>query len=445
MRYKSCKWRPLWGTKRKQRGRSRLKAEHLSGTETYWNHVANAASFAAYKRNENNDACISVEAIPENSNLLDFRSFAQNYPEKLFPRLETLRPEFQEIFIEYWILGKFQNFIGKVHGQVHTRIWQQLRIIEQALGALIVLGTNPTEEILRPILEKAGLEKTPYGSLTQMILLYAQSQNYALVAKAVGAPVPAIRKIFRPAIATLVISKDIKAASVGAYLRNLTHHASLTKAGLSKRCIARTQRIKTMRFQAEPIEDSPLLSFGKVDSLHDTPWNMFELSPECQMTQLYPLIQKQGKHLFRKKAVQVFAPVNAEGELAFGYIFARSATRKLVRALLHIRGIAEMATVSTNDETTIEAVTIPNEDVQAMMMQHNPPKKLEIHTGDFVEILTGETARYCGIITSMKKNQLTVEVNFPTGRQFIVTAAPTCVKLLPKVSADKQAFWGVRN
>jgi len=329
-----------------------------------------------------------------------------------------------------------------VHGQVHTRIWQQLRIIEQALGALIVLGTNPTEEILRPILEKAGLEKTPYGSLTRMILLYAQSQNYALVAKEVGAPVPAIRKIFRPAITMLLADKDVHAVAVGAYLRNLTHHASLTKAGLSKRCIARTQRIKTMRFQADPIEDSPLLSFGKVDSLHDTPWCMFEISPECRMEQLYPLIQKQGKHLFNKKAVQIFAPVNAEGELAFGYIFARSATQKLVRALLHIRGIAEMATVSTNDETTIEAVTIPNEDVQAMMMQHNPPKKLEIHTGDFVEILTGEAARYCGIITSMKKNQLTVEVNFPTGRQFIVTAAPTCVKLLPKVPADKQAFWG---
>ena len=384
----------------------------------------------------------SAEALPENSSLLNFKAFAREYPEKLFPLLEKLRPEFQEIFIEYYVLEKFQNFMGKVHGCVHTRIWQQLRIIEQAIGSLIILGTNPDTDILQPILDKAGLDGTPYGSLTRMILLYAQSQNYALVAKEVGAPVPAIRKIFRPAITMLLADKDVHAVAVGAYLRNLTHHASLTKAGLSKRCIARTQRIKTMRFHAEPIEESPLLSFGKVDSLHDTPWMMLELSPEERMAHILLVLPDHLKRICgRKQAVQVFAPIDVNGDLKFGYIFARATKPSLVRALMKIRGIAELVSRTQDEEEFAQIVTIPNAEIQALLYKENPPSVVKYHLGDFVQILTGEAKNYCGQIIKTQKTKQIVQVDFPTGRQFIIDAASGSLLKLD-IPVQQRAFWG---
>jgi hypothetical protein len=405
-------------------------------------HVSDAASFDAYNRHDENPN-LSAETLPESSSMIDFRAFAVEYPDKLFPLLLKLRPEFIELFAEYWLLGKSQAFIGRVHGHIQTRTWQALRIIERALGSLIVLGTDPGAEIIRPILRKACVESTAYGSLTDMIVLYASTQNYALVAEKVGAPVPAIRKIFRPAIAKLSASKDLRTAAVGSYLHNLTHQASLTGAGLSKRCLARTRRVKNLRFNAPPSENSPLISFGHVESLGDTPWNMLEISSDHRMEQIGPNLRAQGKRLFGKKSAQIFAPLNADGELEFGYLFARSVTPAGVRSLTKIRGIGEMATVCNGDGDFVHAVTVPHSDVLEMMEKHNPPKNVRVQAGDFVEILTGEAARYHGTVRVVEDDDLKVEVNFPTGRCFIVSADRTSVKKVPRTPAAQRMFWGV--
>src|ERR1035437_1399661 len=149
---------------------------------------ANAASFDAYNRHEV-DSCISAETSPEISSLIDFKAFAHDYPEKLFLLLKQLRPEFQEFFVEYYLLEKSQSFIGKTHGCIQTRIWQNLRLIEQAIGSMILLGTDPGYDMLNPIIINAGLEYTPYGSLTTMIMHYAASRSYTIVAKRFNAPV----------------------------------------------------------------------------------------------------------------------------------------------------------------------------------------------------------------------------------------------------------------
>ena len=409
---------------------------------SYWDHVTATASAAAFHRNQED---LSAETLPENSSLIDFSSFAKEYPEKLFPLLERLRPEFQEYFIEHYILHKPQWFIGKTHGCIQTRVWQALRIIERTIGAFIILGTHPKEEVLRPIIERAGLEKTQYGSLTSMIMRYAATQDYTTVAKTVKAPVPDIRKIFRPAITALLADKDIKTVAVGAYLRNLTHQASLTSAGLSKRSIARTRRVKNLKFTAPPIDVSPLISFNAADSLKNTPWNMLEISSELRMAQIAPVLRAHGKRLFGKKAAQIFAPLNAEGELAFGYIFARCAVANTVRGLTRVRGISEMAASYTGEGELDHAVTVPHSDVKDMMAKHSAPSQVRIHLNDFVEILTGEAARYCGTVTRTSGDKLAVEVSFPSGRRFRVLADATCVKMLPKVPASKRAFWGVKN
>ena len=417
-----------------------MKDEGTNGVQSYMDHISDAASYEAYSRQEV-DPLLSAETLPESSSLIDFRAFAVEYPERLFPLLLKLRPEFQEFFAEFWLLGKSQAFIGQCHGQIQTRVWQVLRLIEQAVGSMIILGTNPTAEVIRPILRKARVESTEYGSLTDMILSYAKTQNYAQVAKDVRAPVPAIRKIFRPTITALLANKDVKAVAVGAYLRSLTHQASLTGAGLSKRCKARNRRVQTLRFTAPPSENSPLLSFGHVESLGDTPWNLLEISSEHRMTQIGPELRPKGKRIFGKKSAQIFAPLNPEGELEFGYIFARSASPAIVRKLTHIRGIGEMSTICDGDGNFKQAVTVPNAEVQALIAKHKPPKKLKYKIGQFVRILTGAAKDYCGVIMQCSTDRLLIRVDFPTERYFLIDADPTSVIYLD-VPVSKRTFWG---
>lgn len=415
--------------------------ESTSGTTTYWSHVADAASVEAYRRDEANPL-LSAEALPENSSLMDFKSFARDYPEKLFPLLYKLRTEFQELFIEYYLLEKSQSFLAKAHGQIQTRIWQNLRIIEQAVGSLIVLGTEPNTSILQPILIETDVNFTEYGHLSGMIALYAKTQSYAAVAKEYGAPIPAIRRIFRPAIDSLLTSKNLKAVAVGAYLRSLTHLASLTGGGLSKRCIARVRRLKNLRFDAPPSDESPLMSFGAIASLHETPWGMFEISSEHRMTQIFPLLKKYGKRLFNKKAAQIFAPVDGDGELELGYILARSTSPALTRGLIRVRGISEMAANYTNEGAFLNAVTVPNIDVQKMIASRPMPGHTNTRVGDFVEILTGEASRYYGTVIQSKDTDKIIEVSFPSGRRFIVTADSSALRVLPDIPIERRAFWG---
>ena len=415
--------------------------EGPSGVISYWDYVSDAASVQAYRRNEA-DPLLSAESLPENSSLLDFKSFAQDHPDRLFRLLSKLRVEFQELFIEYYMLEKSQSFLAKTHGCIQTRIWQNLRIIEQAVGALIVLGTDPGHSILLPVVEKAGLDKTEYGSLTDMIVLYAQTQSYAIVAKAISAPVPAVRKIFRPAIAALLGSRDLKAIAVGCYLRSLTHQASLTGNGLSRSCIARLRRVKHLKFDAPPADNSMLLNFGAVASLKDIPWCMFEISSEHRMTQIYPGLKKHGKRLFGKKAAQIFAPTDANGELEVGYIMARSTALASTRSLTRVRGISEMAAHYNEEGAFLKAVTVPHVDVQKMITAHSKHKSTPVHVGDFVEILTGEASRYHGTVTVQKDADIEIEVSFPSGRKFTVSADASAVMVIPQVPIKRRAFWG---
>src|ERR1035437_5050894 len=425
--------------------KARLKDEGTNGALSYMEYVANAASFEAYNRHEV-DPCISAETSPEISSLIDFKAFAHDYPQKLFPILKQLRPEFQEFFVEYYLLEKSQSFIGKTHGCIQTRIWQNLRLIEQAIGSMILLGPDPDASVMQSILGTIR-DSTPYGSLSVMIVLYAKTHSYAEVAKMAGAPISAIRKIFRPAIASLLAAKDVKAIAVGAYLRSLTHQASLKGAGLSKRCIARTRRVKTLRFSAPPSDSSPLVSFGAGALLRDMPWCMLEISSDHRMTQIAPGLKFQGKKIFDKLPAQIFAPINADGELTFGYIFARCASTSRIRALTRVRGISEMAATYNDEGVFKRAVTIPHADILKMMADHVIPKVPVVRAQDFVEILTGPAARYCGRVVCMNTitEVLTIEVSFPTGRRFIVKADASCVKLLKKAPEKRRAFWGVRT
>jgi hypothetical protein len=460
MKIKSCGWRTSCSLGRRSygracgsfncgthsRGKRRAHGEGTAGVYSYMDRIANAASLEAFRRKDI-DPLLSAEALPENSSLIDFKAFARDYPDKLAPLLANLRPEFLEFFVEYYLLEKSQTFIGKTHGCVQTRIWQNLRVIEQSIGSMILLGTEPDAEILRPILRKANLEDGMFGNLADMIRCYAASRSYTVVAEKFHTPVPTIRKIFRPAIKTLLADKDVKAVAVGAYLRSLTHQASLTGAGLGKRYLARLKRAKVFRFDAPPADNSPILSFGPVSQLCDTPWCMLEISSDHRMLQIAPALRNHGKKLFAKHAAQIFAPTTDDGELAFGYIFARCTRQSLVRGLLRVRGISEIATLCDDEGNFVHAITVPDADVREMMKKSNAPPLPDVHPNDFVEILTGPAAHYCGTVTQMSRvpDRLTIEVRFPTGKRFVVKADPSCVKPLPECSSpETRQLWGAR-
>ena len=187
MKSKSCGWRGAHSLGHRSygsfggswlRGKPRMKGDDTRGVSSYMDHVANAASFEAFNRREEAEILLSAEALPENSSFLSFAAFAKDHPERFFKLVSHLRPEFQELCIEYYVLNKSQSFIGQAHGFIQTRTWQALRIIEQAIGAMILIGAEPRAQLLMTILTNAGLESTEHGSLTKLILLYAEHRNY---------------------------------------------------------------------------------------------------------------------------------------------------------------------------------------------------------------------------------------------------------------------------
>ena len=414
-------------------------------TDNYFDRISNSASVAGYhETGEIEQPLISAETMPESGALIDFKSFAQEYPDKLLRLLYHLRPEFRELFIEYYLLSKNQIWLGKVHGQIQTRIWQNLRVIEQAVGAAIVFGTtDPSPAQIRPILESVGLENTPYGPLTGMIWIYGNTRSYAKVAKEFKVPTPTIRKIFRPAIEKLLNQRDLKATALGAFLRNLTHQASLTKNGFSKSYEARLKRIAKQVFEAPEPEDTALICSGKVESLGDMPWKMFEISPEYKVDRVFAAIRKAKNQVFHEKAGQVFAPVNAEGELKLGYFFARGNNRFLTAAMTRLRGVCEVSSLYDDQGKFKKEVTIPHMEVQAMIDARSTQSSTRVKVGEFVEVLTGDASRYCGTVRTITKISIHVEINFPSGRKFLIHAQPSSVKSFGDVPKEQRGFWGL--
>lgn len=399
----------------------------------YWDFVVSGASSDAYDAGRNG---LSAETSPENSSLIDFKSFARDCPEKFFSLLQHMRPDLSEILIEYYILGKSQSFLAKCRRQIQARAFEILRLAEQALGALIILGPNPNQDVLYPILERAGFEDTEYGLLSGMIVEYAACRDYSKIAEDRKAPLPAIRKIFRPAVTQLLASKNLREVAVGAYLRSLTHQASLTQAGFGKRHQARMQRVKHLKFEAPALEHDPLIGYGRVETLQDTPWHMFETSMP-NLDAFFPILQQQAKRVFSRKAGQIFAPTNKAGELTFGYFFARSSSPALTRSLTRVRGVTEFAASYSDTGNLKRAITVPAADVDKMIEDCAEQKNRRPQIGDFIQVLSGEAKGYCGTITA--RNSATIQ--FPSGRTFTVSLGAGAAKLLD-VPKTRRSFFG---
>lgn len=409
----------------------------------YWEDATEHASEEVWAREQkradgeddrDTESLISAETALDNTAVTNFRVYSRDYPEKIFSLIEKLRPEFQELFIEYYILDKPQNFLAQTHGEIQTRVWQQLRIIEQTICAMIVLPDFPRG--VSDILSAAGLEQTEFGDLSYAIRLYHDTRNYVDVAKILHVPVPAIRKVFRPMIAKMLESDDLAVTAVGAHLRNLTYQVSLSDSGLSKSSASRLRRVRKLKFDAPARETSPLFEHGNTESLNDLPWNMLELSSDAQLPRVMDVIRRDVRRYFGKQPVQVFAPTSADGTLALGYLLVRSAHQKGIVRLMKIRGISDVAALFGDDDRIVKMIEVPAADIAPRIAGLNA-KESEPRVGSFVRIITGEAKNYCGTVVS----QGHVQVCLPTGRTFEVSINPGSTEVL-NIPKEKRAFWG---
>jgi transcription antitermination factor NusG len=243
----------------------------------------------------------------------------------------------------------------------------------------------------------------------------------------------------------LLASKNIREVAVGCYLRHLTHQVSLTKAGISKRAIARLRRVKVRRFKAPALDASPLINFNRIESLAETPWVMLEISSDHRMAQIMPLLEAEGKRIFGKTPAQIFAPTDTQGDLLMGYIFARSLRPPLTYKLRTIRGITEISATCDDEGKITKVTTVPDAEIQPLIHKAvtGNVQVPQVRVGDFVQILTGEAARYCGVVTEIKGINLHITVSFPSGRVFHVIADPTVVR--PLTASGVHTFWGIQS
>jgi hypothetical protein len=210
----------------------------------------------------------------------------------------------------------------------------------------------------------------------------------------------------------------------------------LTQAGFGKRHQARALRMKHLRFEAPALEHDPLISFGRVETLGDTPWMLFEVS----MTNLdacFPVLQQQFKRICSRKSGQIFAPTNKAGELTFGYFFARSSSPTITRSIARVRGVTEFAATYSDAGNFRKVVTVPEADVAKMIDDCAGQKRQRPQVDDFVQVLSGPAKGYCGTITA--RNVATI--TFLTGRTFTVNLGAGAAKIL-SVPKSRRAFFG---
>ena len=174
------------------------------------------------------------------------------------------------------------------------------------------------------------------------------------------------------------------------------------------------------------------------------PWKMFEISPEYKVNRVFATIRKAKNRVFYEKAGQAFAPVDADGELKLGYFFARGNNKFLTAAMTRLRGVCEVSSLYDDQGKFKSEVTVPHAEIQAMIDNHSTHYSTQTKVKDFAEVLTGDAARYCGNVVGVSKTgDVEIEVEFPSGRRFVIHALHSSVKSFGNVPRDRRGFWGL--
>ena len=171
----------------------------------------------------------------------DILSFIGDNFDRFLKTLRFLKKEDQELLLSYYLLSKTQNTLAIIHKSTQTVCSFRIRMAVRTLGTFMLVGGEPTEELLHEVFEKAGLENSlekeghPAPALSKVIMEYVRCRNFQQVAVHFGLHRPDVRRAMSRASKALMDSKEGKEAAVAAWTHSLIDKVSPVGPGFSKR------------------------------------------------------------------------------------------------------------------------------------------------------------------------------------------------------------------
>lgn len=169
----------------------------------------------------------------------DILSFINDNFDRFLKTLRYLKREDQELLLSYYLLSKTQNTLAIIHKSTQTVCSFRIRMAVRTLGTFFMMG-EPTEEMLREVFVKAGLENSlEKAPLSTVVMDYVRCRNFQQVANHFGLHRPDVRRAMSRASKALMDSKNGKEAATAAWLHSLIDKVSPVGNGFSKRKAAK--------------------------------------------------------------------------------------------------------------------------------------------------------------------------------------------------------------
>jgi hypothetical protein len=172
----------------------------------------------------------------------DISSFIADNFSAFIKTIRFLKKEDQELLLSYYLLSKTQNTLALIHKSTQTVCSFRLRMAVKTLGTFMLVGGEPTEELLHEVLGNAGmersLEKEPNSTapnLSAVVMAYVRCRNFQQVASQYGLHRPDVRRAMSRVSKALMDSKDGKEAAVAAWIHSTIDKANAIGVGYSKR------------------------------------------------------------------------------------------------------------------------------------------------------------------------------------------------------------------
>lgn len=162
-------------------------------------------------------------------------SYIQDNFSNFMEYLKYLSSEDQELLLSYYLLGKTQWSIARLHGSTQTICSFKLRLAMKRLGMYILLG-KPTVEKVETILRTVGCshynEEVSYAALIEA---YAKTRSFKAVALQFNLERPEVHRALSTLSKQLLTDKEASVVALGAYVFGLIDKASAQGKGLSIR------------------------------------------------------------------------------------------------------------------------------------------------------------------------------------------------------------------
>jgi hypothetical protein len=166
--------------------------------------------------------------------------------------LRYLRKDDQELLLAYYLLGKAQNTLAVIHNSTQTVCSFQLRMAVKTLGTFMMVGGEPTEEMLREVFDRTGFEHklensrptrdgsesqapAPERPLSKVVTEYAHCRNFLHVARTFQLHRPDIRRTLSQFVKAFRDSTGSKEMAVAVWLHSLIDKVSPVGSGYTKR------------------------------------------------------------------------------------------------------------------------------------------------------------------------------------------------------------------